>query len=347
MTQDIPLISVVLPVYNVQDYIEECIASILSQSVQDFEVVVIDDCSTDRTVEIIESFDDQRIQITRKEKNGGLIESLNVGFQLAKGKYIARVDGDDYNHPLRFEKQLNILINNPKVNACGCWMESFGSTKFIIKHRKEHKEIQSRLLISNPMSLGSAMLFKDAFKNFQFNIKKIHVEDYDFWAQAAWSCEFYNIQEVLYFYRFHEEQVSTKYKKLQEKGDIDIKLELFHKLLYDVLKYPDSLLTKILNANIDCDFMEFKSFFKWCEVIMIQNFKLNIFDKTEFEKVISEIRWKIIFKLYFKNTRLGVNSRLRFSVFRLLNSLEKWTVFKLKIKERTKLIKAALKRINN
>jgi glycosyltransferase involved in cell wall biosynthesis len=344
MIQDIPLISVVLPVYNVQDYIEECVASILNQSVQDFEVVIIDDCSTDKTVEIIESFNDQRIQITKKEKNGGLIESLNIGFQLAKGKYIARVDGDDYNHPLRFEKQLSILMNNPSISACGCWMESLGSANFIIKHKEKHKEIQSRLLISNPMSLGSTMLFKGAFKNFQFNIEKIHVEDYDFWAQTAWSCEFYNIQEVLYFYRFHEEQVSTKYKKLQKKGDIDIKLELFHKLLYDVLKYPDSLLTKVMYSNIDCDLKEFKSFFDWCEVITTQNFKLNIFDKIEFERVTSEIRWKIIFNLYFTNTRLGANSKLRLDVFRLLNSLEKWTVFKMKFKERSKLVKGELKR---
>ena len=98
-----PLISVVLPVFNVEQYIEECIESILNQSYVFFELLIIDDCSTDNTLEILRSFKDNRINIIEKSNNKGLVDSLNLGLDLAKGKYIVRIDGDDINTLKRFE----------------------------------------------------------------------------------------------------------------------------------------------------------------------------------------------------------------------------------------------------
>ena len=115
-----PLISVILPVYNCAAFISDTMHSILNQTIQDFEIIVIDDCSTDNTVDVIQKFDDKRIFILLKKQNMGLIDSLNIGFKQANGKYIARMDGDDINHLERFEKQLNILQNNSDIKVCGC-----------------------------------------------------------------------------------------------------------------------------------------------------------------------------------------------------------------------------------
>lgn len=333
-----PLLSVVLPVYNCAMYIEDAINSILNQTIQDFEIIVIDDCSTDDTIAIIEAFMDTRIRIIKKESNKGLIDSLNIGFETAKGIYIARMDGDDINELDRFEKQLEILQNNPEIQACGCWLKTFGSYSTIIKHKKFHKEIQAQLLISNPMSLGATMLKRKAYENYRFENSKIHAEDYDFWARSAWDCSMYNIQEALYNYRVHNSQVSTKYKTIQLKVDIDIKLSLFHNLKYNREVYSDELIAKLLYSNKSCNIHELKLIFNWFKVLLKNNKELRVFDCAELKKVVLIIRRKLVFDIFLTNTREGMNYKLREKIFKIIPFNEKSFILKKKLKEKYKLL---------
>src|SRR3712207_6771527 len=101
-----PLVSVILPVYNSEKYIGPAVQCILDQSLGDFELIVIDDASSDRTLEVVQSFRDERIRIVRKERNTGYTVSLNQGLSLARGKYIARMDADDVSLPERLERQV-------------------------------------------------------------------------------------------------------------------------------------------------------------------------------------------------------------------------------------------------
>lgn len=126
-----PLISVVLPVYNVEKYIGEAMDSILNQTIQDFEILIIDDCSTDNTILVAEAYNDNRIKIIRKERNLGLIHSLNLGFSIAKGKYIARMDGDDVSIPERFTAQVKFLEENGGIIVCGTTYSIIGSNQTI------------------------------------------------------------------------------------------------------------------------------------------------------------------------------------------------------------------------
>ena len=114
-----PKISVILPVYNSELYIKETIDRVLNQTFSDFELLIIDDCSTDKTVSIIKEYSDERICLIEKEKNSGLINSLNFGISLAKGEYIARMDGDDICLLERFAKQVAFLDKNPTIILCG------------------------------------------------------------------------------------------------------------------------------------------------------------------------------------------------------------------------------------
>lgn len=318
-----PLISVVLPVYNVAQYIKEALDSLLNQTVQDFEILVIDDCSTDETLDVVKSISDERIRIIYKEANKGLIDSLNIGFAAAKGKYIARMDGDDISPPLRFEKQLNILEKHSEIKACGCWLEAFGKENKIIKHKEFHDEIVANLLLSCSMSLGSVMMEGNWAKKFRFDEAKKHVEDYDFWSRAAWSGKLYNIQEVLYHYRTHDTQVSTLHNQEQRKGDIAIKLFLFKKLQYNSLKFNDSFIEKMLLHKEYFSVEEFELYLNWLKNISELNLKSKIYKQSELRRIIDFYEKDIIFTIYFssklpkidKKWRLRAVSKLSFKNF--------------------------------
>lgn len=121
-----PEISVVLSVYNDAKYVGVAIESVLAQTFTDFELIIIDDASTDESLSIARDFADERIRIVENEENLGLTKSLNKGISLAQGKYIARMDSDDICLPTRFEKQVAYLDAHPDVGVCGGWVELIG-----------------------------------------------------------------------------------------------------------------------------------------------------------------------------------------------------------------------------
>lgn len=336
-----PLISVVIPVYNTAYYIEEAVNSILHQTIQDFEIIIIDDYSVDDTVKIIRSIGDTRIRLILKEENKGLIDSLNIGLKESKGKYIARMDGDDISLPDRFQKQLEILENNPDIKVCGCWLQRFGNSAEIIKHKEFHDEITARLLLSCSMSMGTVMFDRENFSKFSFDENKKHVEDYDFWARTAWSGKFYNIQEVLYHYRAHETQVSNLFTKIQRNGDIDIKLFLFKKLKYNTEMFSDEVITKMLLLDKPIEIKEFKLFFNWLNQLIFLNKKNQIYSPIELEKVLKILKKSILFSLYFRKTSIGITRDWRTKALFALSLQDVLYVLTIKTREilKRKLIK--------
>ncbi|HEY4799706.1 MAG TPA: glycosyltransferase family 2 protein, partial [Bacteroidia bacterium] len=124
---NIPAISVLMPVYNAEKYLCEAIDSILQQTFTDFEFLIIDDGSTDKSVDIIRSYSDKRIVLTTKPCNTGLIDTLNMGIQLARGKYIARMDADDISVAGRLKSQYQYMENNPDVLVVGSLYQCIGT----------------------------------------------------------------------------------------------------------------------------------------------------------------------------------------------------------------------------
>ncbi len=334
----VPKITVLMPVYNCELYIKEAIDSILNQTFSDFEFLIIDDVSVDKTVSIIKEYKDSRIQLIEKPVNSGLINSLNYGLKVAKGKYIARMDGDDISLPDRFQKQLEILENNPDIKACGCWLKEFGYSNKIINHKENHDEIVSRLLLSCSMSLCSAMFDRSWVTDFKFDKTKLHVEDYDFWSKMAWNGKFYNIQEILYNYRIHELQVSTVYKPIQIQGDIDIKLFLFKKLKYNTEVFSDEIIAKMLLLNKPITIKEFKTFLNWLNQLVLLNKKIQIYSPSELEKVLKILKRSILFSLYFKKNSIGITKEWRIKVLFGLPMDDFLFIFKIKQRELRKRI---------
>ena len=148
-----PQISVVLPVYNEEKYIEECIWSILNQTYNNFELIIVDDASTDRSLEIINTFNDPRIQLFSNKKNLGIAKSLNKGCLNVRGEFIARIDANDIAVKTRFEKQLKYLNNNPNCAVVFSPVliidENGNSTGEISGNYIQHELIQTWLFYKN------------------------------------------------------------------------------------------------------------------------------------------------------------------------------------------------------
>jgi glycosyltransferase involved in cell wall biosynthesis len=212
---NVPVISVVLPVYNGERYLEKAIQSVLDQSFTDFELIIINDGSTDKTEFIILSFPDPRIVYLKNQQNSGLIYSLNRGIEMAQGKYIARMDADDICLPDRLEKQKMFLDIHPGIAmtaSLAVLIDEAGREKEI---REEDKktilplQIRRKMPYENCIAHPTVMMRSELFKELLYKPYQKNIEDYDCWLRLL-NCG-YAIQktdEPLLLYRTHEESIT-------------------------------------------------------------------------------------------------------------------------------------------
>ncbi len=216
-----PAISVLMSVYNGETYLPEAIDSILTQTFSDFEFIVIDDGSTDTSASIITLHTDPRIVYIRNEKNIGLAMSLNKGIELARGKYIARMDADDVSLPHRLQTQFAFMEQNQDIMISGTWAQTIGSGKHhIIRHSTDPDELAVSLLFRTSLVHPTIILRKDFLlahylKYRNSNDDVAYVEDFDLYSRAVQYGKLANIGKVLLSYRRHEHQVSAENKKTQ------------------------------------------------------------------------------------------------------------------------------------
>lgn len=198
-----PLVSVITTVYNAQEYLNMAIDSILTQSYEKLEYIVIDDGSTDHSSHIIEAYADPRIKFMRQE-NQGLSASLNRGIGIAKGKYIARMDHDDISYHTRLEKQVDFLEKNPDVAMVGASFDLIDTDSGVIAtsyHLDRNEDIQIEFLMRNPFGHGTVMIRKQVIDKVGGYYINQPVEDYELWWRVAKKHKVANIPERLYGYR--------------------------------------------------------------------------------------------------------------------------------------------------
>jgi glycosyltransferase involved in cell wall biosynthesis len=205
MQYNTPLISVILPLYNAEKYIEESVRSILNQSFANFEFIIIDDGSTDNSAERIKRFSDSRI-IFISQPNQGMAATLNNGIAMAKGEYLARQDADDISYPKRFEKQVKYLDQHPECALLGTWARIIPDVKFeerAHRHPSDNLLIKQFLLFDNPFVHSSVMIRKSYLQKTGFyDISKSSlIQDYDLWSRIARHYQVANIPEILVDYR--------------------------------------------------------------------------------------------------------------------------------------------------
>lgn len=200
-----PLVSVILSVYNGAKYLNDAIASILGQTYSNFELIIINNGSTDGSAEIIADFTDSRIRMYSQD-NSRLAAALNRGISLAKGEFIARQDADDIALPERFEKQVAFLEINPDCGLVGTWamiLEEERETDRSHKHSSENLALQFELLFDNPFVHSSVMIRASVFEKVSpySTSEDRQPEDYELWSRIAREFEVANIPDALQVYR--------------------------------------------------------------------------------------------------------------------------------------------------
>jgi glycosyltransferase involved in cell wall biosynthesis len=214
-----PFISVIMSVHNGNQYLEESIKSILIQTFTNFEFIIINDGSTDNSGEIINSFHDQRIIAIHNQVKSGLAESLNKGFEMSRGKYLARMDSDDISLPERLSFQVRFMENHDDIGICGSWIQTFGGNKIGYYFPILHDEIRCNLLFSPQLAHPSVIIRKEIFDKWRLIYDKscLEAEDYDLWQRASSVVKFANIDRILLLYRRHTEQLTRTRYNIQEE----------------------------------------------------------------------------------------------------------------------------------
>ncbi len=213
----IPKISVIMPTYNAEQFLRESIESILEQTYSNFELLVIDDNSKDKTREIINSYDDIRIRIVDGDRKG-LAAALNKGIREAKGEYIARMDADDISLPERFAKQVDYLKAHPEISLLGTQQLHFGSVVRFHKPPKNPEIAKLALVFGCDICHSTLMFRKDDFiKHDLFYPEGSSQEDFELWGKAIEFIKVRSLPEVLGEYRVHSNSITAdKESKLIE-----------------------------------------------------------------------------------------------------------------------------------
>jgi glycosyltransferase involved in cell wall biosynthesis len=308
-------VSVIMAVYNSEKFLDESINSILSQTLKDFEFIIIDDYSADNSLNIIKKHakQDKRIILIENKKNLGLTKSLNKGLKLAKGKYIARIDADDIALPERLEKQYKYLEEHQDISLIG------GAALVIDKNGKEIKKYKpitdekklKKILVKQNAIYHPTIMFRNE-KNNSYREKFYYSQDYDFYlTKISKGKRLINIPDLLIKYRINSEAVSftqrTKQKLFAEKA----KEFYYQRLKYGKDKYDKFNSNEIRNINVE----------KSTNKIVLESeikasFKLNDFKKT-----------RKLCRKYFKNygafNRYILYCMLSFTGKRFVNIIRK------------------------
>jgi glycosyltransferase involved in cell wall biosynthesis len=215
-----PLVSILLPAYNCEKYIRATIDSLLNQSYTNFELLIINDGSSDNTLNTIHSYTDTRISLINNDGNKGLIYSLNRGLELAKGKYIARIDADDICLPTRLEKQVSWLEKNHQTAIVATQIifinelnETIGNWPLDIQTNTA-TQIKKAMVGQNCIAHPTVLMRSEIIQQYRYSYQQKHSEDYDLWLQVLSDKHtIEKIPEQLLQYRVHAASVTGSFHR--------------------------------------------------------------------------------------------------------------------------------------
>ena len=238
MNNTLPLVSVVMSAFNGEVYLASAIESILKQTYDNFEFIILNNASTDRTKDIILSYKDPRLLFVDNTTNLGFTKSLNKGCRMATGKYIARLDADDIAHPERFEKQVDFLEKNPDISVLGTGyvlINSVGNKIKKVMLPDSEEKIFLKTLFASPVCHSSVLLKKSVLEQLNYYPENFpYYQDYALWINAMkYGYKICNLKDFLVYVRQHEK--SATYKHFQDRHFPEI-VELYKLIFKDILK---------------------------------------------------------------------------------------------------------------
>lgn len=270
-----PLVSIIMSVYNGENYLAESIDSILNQSYKNFEFIITDDGSKDNSLSILKEYSkkDSRIKLIVNANNKGLIYSLNNMLNLSTGKYIARMDADDISLKNRIEKQVKFMEKNEKVSIVGSFYQAFKNDfTFIRKNIKtinDSEEVKVSLLFRNYICHPTVMIKKEIIDkyNLKYNFEDKGMEDYGLWLKVTKIKKIFILPEILLKYRYSSNSISANVLKKEEIYKNTLK-NIFKRELNEIF---DNFSNEDLEKHIEI-----------CLINNLSNFKYSIQEKIEY-----------------------------------------------------------------
>lgn len=303
-----PLISVLMPVFNGDKYLVEAIESILNQTFTNFEFIIIDDGSNDKTPEILKQFvnKDTRIKVISNSENKGISTTLNVGLKIAIAPLIARMDADDFSYPNRLMIQYKFMQQNPDISVCGSALKIYESLGNICIPPLEHNSIKAMLLYENCLYHPSVIFKKsDVLNNGGYDDYFSGAEDYELWSRLSLkpNIRFSNIAEPLLRYRMHPDTDRRYYLAKQKKLMELIRQKLLKHFGFisseDELKYH-----QLISADSRGTLADINNCVQWLEKVELVNSMKHVFPQNCMRQVIK--KWWINFCIKLADEHLSI-----------------------------------------
>ncbi len=234
-----PLISIAIPVYNAEEYISYAIQSVINQTYSNWELLIIDDGSTDNSISVARSYNDFRIEIYSDGKNKGLPSRLNESIKWAKGKYYARMDADDIMHYKRLETQMFFLETHPEIDVLGSSMYSIDANNKLMYERLIDTQNDTTIFL-HPSVIGKLSWFLQH----PYNLKMKKAQDVELWLRTKKCSTFYSAGDKLVFYREFGVPTFRKYTKTM--------LYVLYYLYLHPYKYNIGIVYAIRNIIYSC-----------------------------------------------------------------------------------------------
>ena len=291
-------VTVILPVRNGAKYIRDAIDSVLNQTFDEFELMVLDDESTDETVAVVDSYDDERIHLismreVRRQSSGEQVQQrdefrlarlLNYGMTLGTGKYIARMDADDVCKPDRFEKQFSFLEQHPDVTFCGVFGYVLGTGR-LLTSPVEHEDIRASLLFYNVILHSGVFIRRDDWcrHKFAYPTEYPHAEDYGLWVEMIEKVRFHILPEPLVYYRMHDGQVSNHNRGIQFAAGTKLQAQILTRLGIEFTEEE-------LQVHTHCRSLVGNwRLRKWCDKVLTRNLEVGVYDQGSLERIVNPL----------------------------------------------------------
>ncbi|MGX8712363.1 MAG: glycosyltransferase family 2 protein [bacterium] len=219
-------VTVLMPTYNVAPWVEEAVQSVLNQTYKDFELLVVDDGSTDDTLDHVRAIQDDRIRIAAFPDNVGLADNLNRGLDLISTELVARMDGDDIAEHDWLETGVKVLDSHPDIDICSFGFQFFGTKTSLVRFPEYHGDSKAQMLFGCTVIVPvmRRRVFTD--NNLRYRADTFPAEDYSLWARAYRVAKVYNVQRTLFHYRTHATQISTARRQAQIEKSNEVRLQM-------------------------------------------------------------------------------------------------------------------------
>jgi glycosyltransferase involved in cell wall biosynthesis len=297
-----PRVSVILPVFNSEAFIKESIDSVLRQTFSNFELIVIDDASTDRTVDVVKTYADPRLVLVEKKTNTGYTFSLNHGLAISAGEYIARMDADDIMADNRIKEQVEFMDTHSELAASGTWYKLTKENR-IVSEPSLPEEVKVTLLdyccLAHPTSMIRRQLLLTA--GLKYDPVREPAEDYDLWTRLVAFGNLANLPRVLLNYRQHDRQVSRLYAEKQHQQAEHSRKRMLNYLIPEASGEELGRHLQFLDGGSINDVPHFNSLIAWGDKLRKANLQTGFFNNQLLSRFIRQK--ELMLARHFLNTQ--------------------------------------------